>query len=349
MGLEQNIDAAVQLARKTGQLKLRSKKEWEYYIRNVALPEIAHYNPNIDALAESLFRGTDILRDSRVLFIEAHPDDSVLAAGGLIHLLHEAGCEVRNVTMTLHPSHDWQRFSATIKEGKILGHVPYAGVARADKLEKSYFDLLKSDVEKETQKIKLRQPRILPENMENELVRTVTAHHYAQRLISVDSHLTDGFGYIMQKAIFWHLQDFKPDLVISPSYHDGNADHRAVNRAADDAGRRPISWWYFAGPEATPDYKTQQIVPIRVSDFAAKMYALQMHQEAYAKIAGMPNGRRSYFNVQEQLTNALKAGRRAMPDTRFDAPLAEAFAVRNSIGLPLTARSDFAIHARKGI
>ena len=301
------VEDALKIA-KNSSVRFENISQWELYVRSV-LQSMGYNNPNVNALVETR------QLDYRILAIESHPDDIALAAGGTLSLMKELGCEIRCVTMSLCDDIELarKRIQATITEGTILGHSPYVGITPAKELLNLVGGLdSKSD--------------------------SALEELYEKHRVSPDTRLLDGYALNMQKAVYAHLTEFKPDLVLAPSPTDNTADHVAVSSAVRDAYRRPVNSWEYVGPEGMSQFLPNQLVPISTKHFARKMFALQQHQDAYYVGRPAQDGRRSYFNFTEQFVKALHYGRQAMPDARYDAPLAEAFKIRQSIGLPMIKR-----------
>jgi 1,2-diacylglycerol 3-alpha-glucosyltransferase len=225
------------------------------YSETMAAPLI-----NLDYMPELSITGT-----RRILVISPHPDDLVLASGGILHAAVKGGVSVQAVIVSNADNSD---FIASILEEQIL-----------ERPESAPFDY-------------------------EENVRTALEQFGTQQIIFLDLPLdkiqlsaqTSHIGVQQDQLIHLFLEMFSsysPDIIIIPHPEDNDADHQIVSRAARIAaahayGRTreetPLLVGYLVNYETYPDMidfidLSPLLPPARLADPSYRWYSFALSQE----------------------------------------------------------------------
>ncbi|MBI2040558.1 MAG: hypothetical protein HYT16_00465 [DPANN group archaeon] len=297
-----------------GWLRFDTKEEWASHIGFV-LQAMGYYNKDMDGLADDS-RYAPNWRE--ITIFQTHPDDIALAVGAAAHKFARFGRKVTGVTMCLQyqdPNTALDRCLATLEEAKVLGFESMTG-----KLSTEQFVAVLRPIVSDYNELKARNSdkTVLQKWVEQNVVPV-----YYEYGVAVDSWAGTGQNpIVMRETIYTHTKT--ADAVFAKSTHDRNGDHYAAALAAGDGGRSIVNLFRYGGPEYTIDFKPTTFVRVGLEDFAAKMLALQFHQEVYGKtVAGehrtlssvdklaetWPRGRRFYFHLDTQLGKALYWGK----------------------------------------
>jgi len=185
----------------------------------------------------------------RTLIIAPHPDDDVIAAGGMIQRIVATGADVRVVVVTDGESNPWpQRYMHRkwfITDGD---RAAWGAMRRREALDA----LLRLGVRNDA----------------------TTFLAFADQQIAKLARRDDDRLLVALKAI---VDDFGPTLIVSPSSFDLHADHRAiawyVHKAA---GETPITTYVIHGE--TPESRRAVSVELTERERWRKRIAIQCHE-----------------------------------------------------------------------
>ena len=284
-------------------------EQWTSHIGFV-LNAMGHYNKDMGALADDT---RYVPNWKEIVIFQTHPDDIALAVGATAHKFARLGRQVTGVTMMLpyaDPNAAIDRCIATLEEAKVLGFKSVTGKLPTEDFVKQ----LKSIVEMYNSNQRPYAPSWVERNV---------IPFYHKNGVALDSSAGTGQNpIIMRETVYANAKT--ADAVFIKSPHDRNGDHVAAALAASDGSRSTVNLLRYAGPEYSTDFRPTIFSRVTVEDFAAKMLALQFHQESYGKtVAGehrelssvdtlaetWPRGRRFYFHLDAQLGKALYMGK----------------------------------------
>ena len=337
MGLDELVSVAVPEAaaavlkgemKPEGWLRFDTKEQWATHI-NFVLQAMGYYNKEADALADS---HTYVPNWKELVIFQTHPDDIALGVGAAAHKFARLGRKVTGVTMCLQyedPNSALSRSSATLREAEVLRFNSMTGklptmtfMSGLESIVSDYNDLRARTKDKETLR-KWSEQNVIP--------------FYNESGVAVDSWTGTGQNpIVMREAVYANTKT--ADAVFCQTTHDRNGDHHAAALAAGDGARSAVNLFRYGGPEYTPGFRPTTFVRVSVEDFAAKMLALQVHQESYGRtVTGQqgalssaealaekwPSGRRYYFHLPTQLGKALYMGKWSKGGNISDPVLAE--------------------------
>ena len=223
----------------------------------------------------------DLAGIDRAVVIAPHPDDEVLALGGLMQLLARRGCELAIVAVT-----DGE---ASHPRALQLTHSQLAEL-RAREREVALGRLGLGAANREHAETLVALGRIQPRLA---LFRSdlVTAHVSVTRLrcpdggVSLETGLVDWLEPLLARATH----------CFAPWEFDGHPDHDATGRAAAIACARtetalvryPVWAWHWAMPEDLP-WADARRIPLDDAALAAKLEAIAAYHSQIAPLAGAP-------------------------------------------------------------
>ncbi len=252
-----------------GWIRFESQQEWASHIA-FALKAMGHYSPHNDIIAEECK-----FSNKEIIIFQTHPDDIALGAGATAHKYARWHNKVNSVTLSLRwdiPDNALQRCAATLKEAELLGYKSITGITPTqdfiNKL-KPIVDTYNSLQKSLNDKTKLRtwcKNNVVPFYLENYVALDL-------RCFEADSI------EVMREAVY--KMSANAERVLCPSHHDKNEDHRAAASACDGGGRSIANIFRYAGPEHYTNFQPTMFVVVSLEDLAAKMLALQWHQEAF--------------------------------------------------------------------
>lgn len=330
-------------------IKFNTVKEWGEYIA-FAMRVLGHYNFNNHLLVEK-----EKFSGKKIAVFETHPDDLSLGVGATVHKYKRWGNKVTGTTLALpweNPTAALDRSIATLKEAELLGYELRTGILPTN----VFVAKLKPIVEEyNALKEKTQDRKALRRWAEKNV-----APMYLENLIAIDGRCTDSDSLeAMRETVYKTIQG--ADRVLCPSPHDRNKDHLASAEACADGGRSISTLLRYAGPEYTTAFTPTYFICVSFEDFAAKMLALQWHQDAYSgafkkqatsvqPLAGFSNelnkhiekivserdevvnARRFYFNLDYQLPRALHYGKFPKNSNNLSPVLAEGLEVDSMSG-----------------
>jgi LmbE family N-acetylglucosaminyl deacetylase len=187
---------------------------------------------------------------ARTLIVAPHPDDDVIAAGGLIQRALDSGGDVRIAVVTDGESNPWpQRYMHRkwfITNGD---RAQWGAMRRREALDA----LLRLGVREEA----------------------TTFLAFADQQVAQLARRKDDALLVALKT---SIDEFRPTLIVSPSAFDLHADHRAiawyVHRAAGD--ETPITTYVIHGE--TPDSRCAVRIELTERERRRKRAAIECHQ-----------------------------------------------------------------------
>lgn len=298
-----------------GWLRFKTKKQWASHI-NLALKFMGYYNKDMDKLADD---SRCVPNWQEITLFQGHPDDIALGIGATAHKFARLGRKVTGVTMMLQyadPNTALDRCLATLEEAKVLGFKSMTGKLATEAFVEKFRPIVAQYNERK---------QIAPDDKAGleKWSEQVIIPFYYENGIALDSGAGTGKNPVVMRETFY-TNAKTADAVFAMSTHDRNGDHVAAALAAGDGGRSIVNLFRYGGPEYSTDFKPVAFSRVTVEDFAAKMFALQFHQESYGKtVAGdhrtlssaeklektWPTGRRFYFHLDKQLPRALGYGK----------------------------------------
>ena len=327
--------AVVWLAERTGTaiLKLTARD----YTENQLSPLLALYGqPGVlngevfNRLREKVRGRARLPRGRRVLVFSPHPDDDVIAMGGILRKLNENGNAITIAYMTSGNiavfDHDVRRHLDFIERAAaVLGLDPSRASAAHAAAEASFAAKVPGEID-----IPLVQElkRMIRESEAISALEAVGLPRGAGRFLDLPFYRT---GEVRKRPIGEEdvrlvarlLDELKPDLVFAAGdLSDPHGTHRQCKAAIELALRRhrgaaPDVWYYRGAWQEWPITDADVLVPLSQDELRAKIVAIFKHQSQKdtAPFPGGHDDREFWQRVEARnMETAARADRLGLPE-----------------------------------
>jgi LmbE family N-acetylglucosaminyl deacetylase len=261
---------------------------------------------------------------ARLLVISPHPDDEMLAGGGLIQHVLEAGGQVEVVMVT---NGDGQYFAPLLINGRIHSY-PADYIAMGQRRQKETLKALSEIGLKADQVIFLGYPDRQIWAMWNgdwqqkKLIRAPYTHSTRSPYVNTYARQSEYLGSDLYHDLTSILEHFQPEVILLPHPEDTNSDHNAVSDFArfaiagflDSSEQQPpMILTYLIHYEAYPvprGNNTSKVLlpPAPLADGGADWFSYSLTEQ---ERSNKRDALRAYFSQLRLMPNYLKSFARA--------------------------------------